>query len=99
MSSGGIRCEELRPELWQSLERLFGPNGACAGCWCMWWRAEPGLWKQLQGTKAKRAFKRLVESGAAHVDSCLRTLFSRNKDWLLRLALQFAANEPRPVVE
>jgi GNAT superfamily N-acetyltransferase len=66
MSSGGIRCEELRPELWQSLERLFGPNGACAGCWCMWWRAEPGLWKQLQGTKAKRAFKRLVESGAAH---------------------------------
>jgi GNAT superfamily N-acetyltransferase len=23
---------------WPKLEELFGPNGACAGCWCMWWR-------------------------------------------------------------
>ena len=26
------------PQRWPDLERLFGPRGACAGCWCMWWR-------------------------------------------------------------
>ncbi len=67
MSEGGIRCEELRPELWPSLESLFGANGACGGCWCMWWRVERGgkLWRQMQGARAKRAFKRLVARGAA----------------------------------
>jgi len=25
-------------ERWQDLETLFGPSGAYAGCWCMWWR-------------------------------------------------------------
>jgi hypothetical protein len=25
-------------ERWPDLEALFGKNGACAGCWCMWWR-------------------------------------------------------------
>ena len=62
---GEIKFEELRPKLWSSLEKLFGPNGACAGCWCMWWRAEPGLWTHLQGAKAKRSFKHLVEAGRA----------------------------------
>jgi hypothetical protein len=23
---------------WDDLASLFGPRGACAGCWCMWWR-------------------------------------------------------------
>src|SRR5262245_14820805 len=25
----------LTPERWPDLEQLFGPRGACAGCWCM----------------------------------------------------------------
>jgi GNAT superfamily N-acetyltransferase len=67
MSEDEIRCEELRPELWPALEKLFGANGACAGCWCMWWRAERGgkFWKQLQGARAKRALRRLIASGGA----------------------------------
>ena len=28
----------LTVERWGDFERLFGPNGACGGCWCMWWR-------------------------------------------------------------
>lgn len=28
--------EPLTPERWGDFERLFGPNGACAGCWCAW---------------------------------------------------------------
>jgi len=26
----------LTPERWGDFETLFGPNGACAGCWCAW---------------------------------------------------------------
>jgi len=26
----------LTPERWADFEQLFGPNGACAGCWCAW---------------------------------------------------------------
>src|SRR5688572_10778890 len=33
----------LTPDRWDDLVRLFGPKGACGGCWCMWWRAAPGV--------------------------------------------------------
>ena len=58
---------ELTPERWPDLERLFGPRGACGGCWCMWWRLEKGeKWGDLRGARAKRRFKRLVLVGKAH---------------------------------
>ena len=28
----------LTPERWEDFEELFGPRGACAGCWCMYWK-------------------------------------------------------------
>ncbi len=28
----------LTPETWNDFTTLFGPKGACAGCWCMLWR-------------------------------------------------------------
>jgi GNAT superfamily N-acetyltransferase len=62
-----IVCRELTPELWPALETLFGDNGACAGCWCMFWRLEQGeRFDEVKGAQAKRRFKKLVESGAAH---------------------------------
>jgi GNAT superfamily N-acetyltransferase len=66
--AGEINCVELEPDLWPDLEALFGPRGACAGCWCMWWRVERGgaLWEKTRGAPAKRAFKRLVNEGTAH---------------------------------
>jgi nucleoside-diphosphate-sugar epimerase len=30
-----IDLKALRPADWPALERLFGPNGASGGCWCM----------------------------------------------------------------
>jgi len=61
-----IRFVELRPDLWPAVERLFGPNGACAGCWCMWWRVELGQqWNQLQGAHNKRTMRSLVQKGKA----------------------------------
>jgi len=62
-----IRFEELIPDLWSDLESLFGPNGACGGCWCMWWRAERNKpWNQIKGAPAKKMLKSLVQEGKAH---------------------------------
>jgi GNAT superfamily N-acetyltransferase len=57
---------EFRPltaENWADLERLFGPRGACAGCWCMWWRLPRPVWDKQRGEKNRAAFRKLVASG------------------------------------
>lgn len=62
-----IVTKELSPALWTDLETLFGKNGACAGCWCMFWRLEKGENLQNVGVKnTKRRFKKLVTGGKAH---------------------------------
>ena len=67
MTEKSIRFEELRPEHWPAVERLFGPNGACGGCWCMCWRMESHkVWNENKGACAKEAFKKMVQSGKAH---------------------------------
>ena len=67
LTSGNFRFEELQPQLWHAFERLFDPNGACGGCWCMWWRVENRKnWKEFHGAKAKETFKKLTQSGKAH---------------------------------
>ena len=53
----------LTPSRWKDLETLFGPNGACAGCWCMWWRLPRSKYRLQQGAKNKAAFKKLVAAG------------------------------------
>jgi GNAT superfamily N-acetyltransferase len=45
------------------LERLFGPRGACGGCWCMWWRLTRSQFDEQKGEKNRRALKRIVRSG------------------------------------
>ena len=31
-----IEFHAATPERWVDVESLFGPRGACAGCWCQW---------------------------------------------------------------
>jgi GNAT superfamily N-acetyltransferase len=58
---------ELTPEMWPVVEALFGANGACGGCWCMFWRIEAGeKFADVKGARARRRFRALVESGRAH---------------------------------
>src|SRR5207248_9817840 len=46
--------------------KLFGANGACAGCWCMWWRLERGERISIaNGPEMKRRQKALIQSGAS----------------------------------
>jgi len=63
-ASGSLEIRELTPELWPAFEKLFGPNGACAGCWCMWWRIPEGeRFKDVRGAEAKRRQRKLVLAG------------------------------------
>ncbi len=55
--------QPLTPELWQALEDLFGKQGACMGCWCMYWRWPRKDWDASRGAGAKRLFKRRVSEG------------------------------------
>jgi len=45
------------------MEQLFGPRGACAGCWCMYWRRTNAEYKKNQGEGNRRAMKSLIERG------------------------------------
>jgi GNAT superfamily N-acetyltransferase len=56
----------LSPARWPDVERLFGARGACAGCWCMYWRLPARQYDEGQGQVNRRAFRRLVENGSAH---------------------------------
>ena len=53
----------LTPKRWQDFADLFGPRGACAGCWCMWWRLPGGRFKTQKGDGNHHAIKELVQSG------------------------------------
>jgi GNAT superfamily N-acetyltransferase len=53
---------------WPIIVKLFGANGACGGCWCMWWRVPMGgkTWQEAQGPKNRERFRRLVKAGKVH---------------------------------
>ncbi len=53
----------LTPERWGDLERLFGPQGACSGCWCMWWRLSRAEFSRQTGAERKAGLKALVDAG------------------------------------
>jgi GNAT superfamily N-acetyltransferase len=59
-----IETRDLTAELWPALAELFGRNGACAGCWCMWWRLDKGERISLADAgEMKRRQKALVMRG------------------------------------
>ena len=49
------------PARWADLEKLFGKQGACAGCWCMFWRVPRKQFDAGKGAKNRSAFKKLVD--------------------------------------
>ncbi len=62
-SGSKITIHPLTPERWSAFEILFGPKGACAGCWCMWWRMKRSEWEKQKGEGNKQAMKAIVHSG------------------------------------
>jgi len=52
----------LTPELWPAFEELFGPSGACNGCWCMYWRIGSAYTTRPR-EQNRREFRALVKRG------------------------------------
>lgn len=59
LSLDSITIHPLTPERWDDLETLFGARGACAGCWCMWWRIPRAQFVAQQGEGNRTALKAL----------------------------------------
>lgn len=57
-----LTIRPLTPELWPALEDLFGKNGACNGCWCMYWRIG-SAYRHRPREKNKEAFREVVQHG------------------------------------
>lgn len=53
----------LSPDRWDDFEKLFGPRGATAGCWCMWWRIKRKDWEANQYEGNRAAIKGIIDSG------------------------------------
>ena len=49
-------------ERWKDFEKLFGDKGACAGCWCMYWRLKQSVLDAQKGNGNKRAMKMIIGS-------------------------------------
>lgn len=45
---------------WKDLEKLFGPRGACGGCWCMTWRLHTKEFHANTGEGNKKLLKKIV---------------------------------------
>jgi GNAT superfamily N-acetyltransferase len=54
----------LTPDRFPDLERLFGPRGACGGCWCMWWKLSRPEFVAAKGEENRRALLASVKGGA-----------------------------------
>lgn len=57
-----LSIHPLTPDLWPALEDLFGKNGACGGCWCMYWRIGYG-YRKRPGQDNKNDFRKIVKRG------------------------------------
>ena len=58
-----VDCHPLTADRWLDFERLFGDNGACGGCWCMWFRLTNKEFEAAKGDRNRQAMKALVDSG------------------------------------
>lgn len=58
-----LRFHPLTPDRLPDLEALFGPRGACAGCWCMFWKQTRAEYEAGKGSPNREAMRRQVRAG------------------------------------
>jgi len=58
-----LRVEPATADRWKDVEKLFGTNGACGGCWCQFFKRSAREFAEGSGDPNKRAMKRSVERG------------------------------------
>ena len=79
----------LKRNLWTDFEELFGPRGACAGCWCMYWKLRGKAYDEARGYETRQMHKSIVDSGV--VTGLLAYLHGEVVGWV--------AVEPRSAYE
>jgi GNAT superfamily N-acetyltransferase len=52
----------LTQKLWRDFELLFGRNGACGGCWCMYWKLRGKDFSENTGNTTRQMQKAIVDS-------------------------------------
>ena len=60
-----LSFKPIKRNLWTDFEELFGPNGACAGCWCMFWKLRGKAYEEARGFETRQMHKSIVDSGVA----------------------------------
>ncbi len=58
-----LTFKPLTHQTWDDFVELFGSNGACGGCWCMWWRLRRSRYEKQRGAANKRAIKKIIDNG------------------------------------
>lgn len=71
MSKLSLRA--LTPDDFPIVERLFGPNGAASGCWCMYFHIAGGNdWRAAKGEPNRQSFAAMVAAGEVHATLAFR---------------------------
>jgi GNAT superfamily N-acetyltransferase len=52
----------LIPDRFVDFERLFGPSGACGGCWCMFWKLRGKAFEEATGDIARQMHRSIVDA-------------------------------------
>jgi hypothetical protein len=63
MEELNLTYHPLTQKLWRDFEMLFGVNGACGGCWCMYWKLRGKAFSENAGDSARQMQKSIVDSG------------------------------------
>ncbi len=79
IAMAGVTCRPATPDRWADLEGLFGPRGACAGCWCMYWRREHREFQAGKGEENREALRALV--GSSESPGLLAYLDGQTAGW------------------
>ncbi len=62
-----LTCRPLGRDDFPRIERLFGPNGAASGCWCMYFNIAGGNeWRASRGEPNRTAFAARIAAGEVH---------------------------------
>ena len=60
--SASLSFHPLTSSRFADFERLFGPRGACGGCWCMFWKMRGKAFDENTGEPARQMQKSIVDS-------------------------------------
>jgi GNAT superfamily N-acetyltransferase len=52
----------LTQKLWRDFELLFGDQGACAGCWCMYWKLHGKAYDENKGDGNRQQQKSIIDA-------------------------------------